>query len=298
MTLAWKSVQPAEWANLARTLLRTLPDEAALGLAVRAYDQKNDAQARDWLKDRAQPGAVALAKLIDARDAELQARKRAELNAAAEAAYAKAGAALEAGNTAEVLKQCKELLGTYAQAECVQENSEAIAGLASVARMLESGEASLPAGNMALASAGAAVKSISGRGTNMLSLIDGKSRIYTGTTGFAYEAFPCDWQVTLANPSVLREVRLLLWDGGERYYRYKIETSLDGKNWQMLADHSTGEPRSWQVLSCAPRAVKYIRVKGLFNSANTHFHVVELEAYAKPPAEKPVSTKGLAGGDK
>jgi hypothetical protein len=47
----------------------------------------------------------------------------------------------------------------------------------------------------------------------------------------------------------------------------------------------------WQILDFGPRPVKTIRIKGLYNSANSGFYVVELEAYCIPPDTPPPKSK-------
>ncbi|MEM7395426.1 MAG: hypothetical protein AAF492_24100, partial [Verrucomicrobiota bacterium] len=44
-----------------------------------------------------------------------------------------------------------------------------------------------------------------------------------------------------------------------------------------------GKWKSWQALKFSPRAVKQIKVHGTYNSKNSGFHLVELEAYCIPP---------------
>ncbi len=136
-------------------------------------------------------------------------------------------------------------------------------------------------GNVALASAGTAA---AGSGS-AAALIDGVIAGYTGSTGFASLSWPGEWVVTFPKTYVLRQIRFLLWDGdSDRYYKYVVETSPDGKAWVPLVDRSKGKWRSWQTLDFLPRRVKAIRLKGLFNSANGGFYIVELEAYCVPPA--------------
>lgn len=138
-----------------------------------------------------------------------------------------------------------------------------------------------PLGNLAAAKAGATVSG----GIRPETLIDGLVTGHTGSTGFAYGTVPIDFLITLAKPWPLRQIRLLIWDGeAARFYRYAIDTSADGVVWQPLVDRNTGEWRGWQVLTFPPRRVKVIRLRGLYNNSNTHFHAVELEAYSRPVA--------------
>ncbi len=140
-----------------------------------------------------------------------------------------------------------------------------------------------PPGNLAAAKAGATITG--GIGPEIL--IDGVVTGHTGSTGFAYAAFPVDFILTLAKPWPLRQIRLLLWDGEPaRFYRYAIDTSADGVVWQPLVERNSGEWRGWQNLVFPPRRVKVIRLRGLYNNANGHFHAVELEAYSRPTLTK------------
>ena len=79
----------------------------------------------------------------------------------------------------------------------------------------------------------------------------------------------------------LQHIHLPLWDGDSRFYRYKLETSPDGKRWTEVVDRSSGEWRSWQMHHFSPRPVQYIRVHGTYNSRNSNWHAVELEAYCR-----------------
>ena len=91
--------------------------------------------------------------------------------------------------------------------------------------------------------------------------------------------------MTFKQPYLLREIRFLLWDGENRFYRYALETSPDGETFVPLVDRSSkGKWRSWQTHRFPPRRVKVIKVIGSYNSANRGFHAVELEAYCIPPS--------------
>ena len=152
--------------------------------------------------------------------------------------------------------------------------------------------------NYALATSGATA---SGGVTPQL-LIDGNDSEYDGGNGYAHT----DWTVspaqamvvTLKNAVKLDCICFLLWDREEaRFYRYKIEVCADeaGKDWQMLADRSAASEacKSWQVIRFDPKLVRQIRLTGTFNSVNSGFHVVELEAYFGKPTKPVVFGAGL-----
>lgn len=141
--------------------------------------------------------------------------------------------------------------------------------------------------NLALASKGARATG----GNQPELLIDGNTSDYDASYGYA----ATNWQtnppeamvVTLKEAATLNAVRVLLWDGDERYYRYRLEISPDAEGdarWTTIADYTqTSERRqSWQVLDFEAQTVRRVRVTGTYNSDNGAFHVVEIEAYHIP----------------
>jgi hypothetical protein len=182
----------------------------------------------------------------------------------------------------------------HLEAEKKEQVSKTIAAF--YASAAEQGQitAAFQVGNVALTKNGATLSRVTEGGELVpepsVAMLDGVTTGYTGSTGFTYLSYPCAWVITLPKMYLLQEIRMLLWDGSERFYQYTIETSTDGKNYQMAADCSKGEYRSWQALKFPPRLAKFIRLKGLLNSSNQGFHVVELEAYCMPPAT-PVTPK-------
>lgn len=141
--------------------------------------------------------------------------------------------------------------------------------------------------NLALASKGA--KAAGGNQAELL--IDGNTSDYDASYGYA----ATNWQtnppeamvVTLKEAATLNAVRVLLWDGDERYYRYRLEISPDAEgdaHWTTIADFTqTSERRqSWQVQDFEPTTVRRVRLTGTYNSDNGAFHVVEIEAYHIP----------------
>jgi hypothetical protein len=126
-------------------------------------------------------------------------------------------------------------------------------------------------------------------------LLDGNSTKYDSGNGFAVSVWPCEWTVTFSKTYQLRELRILFWDHDSRFFRYAIAVSHDGKKFTPLADRSKGEWKSWQVIDFPSRAVKAVKLYGLYNSANSAFTVVEFEAYCIPPAALPSNSQSLPG---
>ncbi len=90
------------------------------------------------------------------------------------------------------------------------------------------------------------------------------------------------WQVDLENPTTVGRVVVIGYHGDKRYYGFTVETSLDGKTWQMVADRrenqavSTAEGYTCRFES---RPVRYIRIAQPHHSANTGRHLVEVAAF-------------------
>ena len=117
---------------------------------------------------------------------------------------------------------------------------------------------------------------------------DGNKTEYDGYNGFGYTL--CSEQgamiMDLGVEYALETIKFLLYDKSSRYYKYTLEYSEDGVDgpWVMLVDHSNVKSKSWQTISCSscPKT-RYLKLTGLYNSANDGFHVVEWEVYASNP---------------
>jgi hypothetical protein len=92
------------------------------------------------------------------------------------------------------------------------------------------------------------------------------------------------WQVDLEKPTKVGRVVVVGYYGDSRYYGFTIDTSLDGKSWEIAADRRDNKaPSTAEGYNCkfAPRSVRYLRVTMTHNSANTGRHLVEVMAYEK-----------------
>lgn len=139
-----------------------------------------------------------------------------------------------------------------------------------------------PDENIATAHHGAQVV----EGDMCASLLDGDSRSYDGDHGFTIHNINDDAsnkkerciKVKLGCPSIINNIRMLLWDKDGRSYSYYVEVSMDDKDWNKVIDYSKHLCRSWQNLYFRKRVVRYIRVVGTHSSINKMFHLVVLEA--------------------
>jgi hypothetical protein len=91
------------------------------------------------------------------------------------------------------------------------------------------------------------------------------------------------WQVDLQAPAPVSRVVVVCYYGDARYYGFTVETSLDGKAWEVVADRRDNrEPSTADGYTCRfdPRPVRYLRITQPHNSANTGRHLVEVQAFA------------------
>ncbi|MDP6545881.1 MAG: discoidin domain-containing protein [Phycisphaerae bacterium] len=92
------------------------------------------------------------------------------------------------------------------------------------------------------------------------------------------------WQVDLQKPTTVGHVVVVGYYGDKRFYGFTVETSPDGKTWQLAADRRDNKTLSTvKGYTCrfAPRKVRYLRVTQTHNSANTGRHLVEVMAFEK-----------------
>ena len=286
----WQMLSIQELSNLVEQSVGTVPIKTATSLGMFAYDRGEDTLARKLLEAvaRANPSAQKMLAQIEARDQLAILKRLIENNATAEKLMSDIEIALTELKFPTVLTKANLLKARYAETEAVKARAADIETWIEIGKLAQTGGGLIQVGNVALSTNGTTV---TGPTRAPLELIDGITTGYTGGTGFAMGSFPCEWNVTLTKPYILRELRMLLWDMEiNRFYRYQIETSSDGKTFSMLTDNSKGQPRSWQTINFAPRVVKAIRIQGLYNSVNGGFHVVELEAYCIPP-DQPAKSK-------
>ena len=142
------------------------------------------------------------------------------------------------------------------------------------------------AANVALAANGAAVAGTNG--ANWAALIDGNSTQYTGATGFAYTYWttspPGSMTVRLSQAGWLGRIRVKLWDGDSRSYRYAVDAAESAAGpWHRVVDRTSGAQRGWCEDTFPAVQARHLRITGTYNSANAGFHAVELEAYAARP---------------
>jgi curved DNA-binding protein CbpA len=140
-------------------------------------------------------------------------------------------------------------------------------------------------GNVALAA----------NGTTVVGQIEQGERLIDGNAehSLAYAQWPFTWNIVFPKVYSLREIRILLYDEDDRYFRYAIAVSPDGETFVPLAESGQTEARSWQTIQFSPRPVKAVKLLGAYCSAGSLFHVTEFEAYCVPPGPPPARSSTI-----
>jgi len=291
----WEQLSLEELLTLNTLVLGAPPPDVSLGLSVAAYDQgtdKDDALARKALAGANSAEGRRLLELIVLRDKVTLAKKQAVQNAYAEKLFYEVDDAIANGKFTAIAAKVAALRARYADSDVMKQRGGELDDLVELLKVAQQAGAVGEPGNVALAKRGATCTG----SPNAMNLIDGNTTEYDTGSGYAYFSYPGEFIVTLPKVYVLRQIRVLLWDGeDDRFYRFALETSHDGQKYIPLVDRSRGQWRSWQQIDFPPRPVKTIKLKGLFDSANFQFHAVELEAYCIPP-DTPAKPKAGSQG--
>ena len=112
--------------------------------------------------------------------------------------------------------------------------------------------------------------------------VDGK----TNGGYWAASPYPQWLQIDLEKVESIDRVQIFTYHDGERYYRYTVEVSNDGKSWTQVVDASQNStPASARGTTHTFTAVdaRYVRVNMLFNSANVGVHLSEVRIYRHIP---------------
>ncbi len=144
---------------------------------------------------------------------------------------------------------------------------------------------------------------ITGAGTFSEYVIDG-NRNAVGGGGTVFEGCSV-WNTTspgamiITFPKVyqISKIKMYLYEvlvsgiSDNRFFRYKIDASVDGFTWQLVTDRTSGEWRGLQEeVFPQPIQVRYFRIIGTFGSADQNFCVTEFEAYSPDPAPLTLDT--------
>jgi len=112
----------------------------------------------------------------------------------------------------------------------------------------------------------------------------GSTDSYWATDVVMHKADAAWWQVDLVKPTTVGRVVVVGYYGDKRHYGFTVETSLDGKTWDTVADRRDNKELSTaEGYACKfeARPVRYVRVTQTHNSANSGRHLVEVIAFEK-----------------
>lgn len=116
--------------------------------------------------------------------------------------------------------------------------------------------------------------------------VDGNARDRHVSSWWAAPPAPHWLQIDLERPTEIAAIHVYPYWDGSRFYQYVVDVSLDGAEWERVADRSQAvEPESamGHRHNFPPRRARYVRVTMLYNSANTSLHLVEVRVL--PPNE-------------
>ena len=100
---------------------------------------------------------------------------------------------------------------------------------------------------------------------------------------------PSSITVDLEAVTTMAALRVVNYWDGTRFYQYTAELSLDGKDWQVVADMSTNtEPATERgnLHTFERTDARFVRVTMLKNSANPGMHIAELQAFSSVPEKE------------
>ena len=89
-------------------------------------------------------------------------------------------------------------------------------------------------------------------------------------------------QVDLEKVKSIDRVHVYPYWGGNRYYQYKVEVSVDGKTWNVIADMSKNtklETPKGRDHRFDPIDARYVKITMLYNSSNPSIYLVEMRVF-------------------
>lgn len=86
----------------------------------------------------------------------------------------------------------------------------------------------------------------------------------------------------LEDPSVVEKIGIMFMSGNARVATYKLEVSLDGRNWNTVYDgKSTGTTKGYEFTDVGGKTIKYVRFTGYGNTINAWNSITELAVLGK-----------------
>jgi hypothetical protein len=101
------------------------------------------------------------------------------------------------------------------------------------------------------------------------------------------DPYPQWWQADLGKVTSINRIHVFPYWGMNRYYKYTVEVSTDGKGWSRVADlsgNTTPSTPAGNDFRFQPVDARYVRVTMLYHSLNSGVHLVELRIF--PPQNR------------
>ena len=99
------------------------------------------------------------------------------------------------------------------------------------------------------------------------------------------DPYPAWLRIDLEEERKLKAVRVYPYWGSGRYYRYTVEASADGVEWQVVGDmreNTTPSTPKGDRFEFPPRKIRLIRVNMLYHNLNKGVHIVEVKVERSP----------------
>ena len=96
------------------------------------------------------------------------------------------------------------------------------------------------------------------------------------------DPYPAWLKIDLEEPTRINRAHVFPYWGAQRYYRYTVEVSADGKAWKQVADMSDNSkpatPRG-DLHTFEACQARYVRVNTLYHSLNRGVRLVEVKVF-------------------
>lgn len=110
-------------------------------------------------------------------------------------------------------------------------------------------------------------------------------KIHNRVQAFWAGGFLPQWlEIDLEEPVLVDRLHIFPYWDGARYYQYTAKVSVDGENWQKVADMSTNtQPASPLGFNheFIPVMARFVRINVTYNSENHNAHIVEVRVFEK-----------------
>lgn len=114
--------------------------------------------------------------------------------------------------------------------------------------------------------------------------VDGDDSLFSfwDSTPGSVDEEPQWLKLDLGSVQTFSNIRTHFYDYDGRTYRYSIETSTDGSNWNSLVSEKSGRGVVWDTFASV--SARYVKINVFSNTANSYAHIVEVTIGSTPPS--------------